>query len=54
MEVKSFKKGTSFSDCHKGATWASCAIESLHEQDTLLNIVLTFQASRQSLEVDNF
>lgn len=42
MDVKVFKKKSSFSNCHKGATWASSlTIESLHESDTILNVVLT-------------
>lgn len=42
MDVKVFKKETYFSNCHKGATWASSpTIESLHESGTILNVVLT-------------
>lgn len=41
MEVKTFKKGTSFSDCHRGAMWTSPAFESSHESGNLLNVVLT-------------
>lgn len=41
MEVKSFKKGTSFSNCHKVAMWTP--IESLHEPGTLLNVINFFK-----------
>lgn len=40
MEVKSLKKGTSFFNCHKGATWAGRPVEGSPEP-ILLRVVLT-------------
>ena len=41
MEVKSFQKGTSFSNCHKVAMWTP--IESLHEPGPLLIVISFFK-----------
>lgn len=52
MEVKSLQEGTSFFNCHKGATWASRAVVAgiLVEPGILLSVSVNFFKPHTNLE----